>query len=205
MPAPFRMKLHQKSCCGCSIKTGALVICYITLIQAVVAILNILSGSAPEVGKDRDFSNEYKRDLTLVGVVTIVVVAHALYGIYKKKPGYMVPFLLFKLLILFIFTMILGFAPAIVDQMKTVFIRDQSASAEDFLPCFIITVLLYIAIEGYSLLILFSHYQNVRQEAFDAAHAPPVGFTAAIPDPMTVAPSYSGDLPKKQPPPPYAV
>lgn len=34
-------------------------------------------------GKDRDFSNEYKRDLTLVGVVTIVVVAHALYGIYK--------------------------------------------------------------------------------------------------------------------------
>lgn len=34
-------------------------------------------------GKDRDISNEYKRDLTLVGVVTIVVVAHALYGIYK--------------------------------------------------------------------------------------------------------------------------
>lgn len=67
----------------------------------------------------------------------------------QKKPGYMVPFLLFKLLILFIFTMILGFAPAIVDQMKTVFIRDQSASAEDFLPCFIITVLLYIGLYIY--------------------------------------------------------
>lgn len=36
-------------------------------------------------GKDRHLSNEYKRDLTWLGVVTIVIVAHALYGIYKVR------------------------------------------------------------------------------------------------------------------------
>lgn len=204
--SPTIMKLLRKSCCGCSVKTGALVICYIALVQAVVPILNILSNTAPEMTNDKKLANEYKRDLTWLSVVTIVVVAHALYGIYKKKAGYMVPFLIYKLILLFIFTLILGFAPAMTDEIKRHF---DHIREENVLPCVIVTSLFLIAIEAYFLLILFSHYQNVRHEAMEAANPPTVGFTAvAVPEaPETLAPysPYNNEIPKKQAPPPYAV
>lgn len=197
------MKLIRSTCCGCSVKTGALVISYITLIQAVVPILNILSNTVPDMSSDKKLSNEYKRDLMWLSVVTVVVVAHALYGIYKKKPKYMVPFMLYKLILIFIFTMILGFAPAMVDEIKKHFehIRDDNV-----LPCIILTSLFFLAVEAYFLLILFSHYQNVRHEAMEAENARPSSFSAAIPEPVTPPiPSYTSETSKKMAPPPYAV
>ncbi len=70
----------------------------------------------------------------------------------------------------------------------------------------ILLLFLVSALEGYFLLILFSHYLNLRQDALEAANVPTVGFSAAVAEGETAYPNaYAGDLPKKQPPPPYAV
>lgn len=202
------MKLMQKCCCGCTVKTGALIICYFALIQAVVPILNIISQTAPDIVDNKHLANEYKRHIMWMAVVTVVVVAHALYGIYKRKSGYLVPFLFYKLVILFFLTMMLGFAPAIVDELKewkSVFNNENEADA---LPSVIITILIMIGVEAYALLILFSHYTNLRHEAFQSANTPNVGFTSASPEMEGVVSypnTFTGEMPKKQPPPPYAV
>ncbi|KAK7571254.1 hypothetical protein V9T40_014858 [Parthenolecanium corni] len=158
---------------------------------------------------NKHLANEYKRHIMWMAVVTVVVVAHALYGIYKRKSGYLVPFLVYKLVILIFLTIMLGFAPAIVDELKgewkSVFSSENEADA---LPSVIITILIMIGVEAYALLILFSHYTNLRHEAFQSVNTPNVGFTSASPE-MEGAVSYpntfASDMPKKQPPPPYAV
>lgn len=152
----------------------------------------------------------------------------------------MVPFLLYKLVLVLILTMILGFAPAMSDEIKKHF---EHVNQDNVLPCVIVTSLFLIgmvlimylsslrkfniyqlnacyiffyhiqftyftAVEAYFLLILFSHYQNVRHEAMETANAPPTIFTSAVPEPAeNLAPyaPYNTEVPKKQAPPPYAV
>ncbi|XKL68981.1 hypothetical protein PGB90_006750 [Kerria lacca] len=200
------MKLLQKSCCGCTVKTGALVICNLTLIQAVVIVLEILSNRSPVEGKEVVFLNAiHRRDLSWYAVCSIIIVAHALFGIYKKKPGYMVPFLIYKLMMLFCLILTLAFAKSIIETIK---ISLPNENEDDVLPYFVITLLLTITLQAYALLILFSHYQNVRQEIREAANINSIGFTAPVPDAeasLRYPTPYDNEGAKKQPPPPYAV
>lgn len=64
----------------------------------------------------------------------------------------MVPFLLYKLILLFIFTMILGFAPAMTEEIKKYF---DHVREENVLPCVIATSLFLIG---------KSHVQNLPQK-----------------------------------------
>lgn len=59
----------------------------------------------------------------------------------QKKAKYMVPFMLYKLVLIFIFTMILGFAPAMVDEIKKHF---EHIREDNVLPCIILTSLFFL-------------------------------------------------------------
>ena len=107
---------YEKFCCGCNVVTCSKVFAIIGLIGG---ILNVISGSLSLAGTDATFDIIYyliRLDIilyaaTLDHVVTLVVSivisvvwmisdACLLYGISKKKPGFMMVWLVIKMILL---------------------------------------------------------------------------------------------------------
>uniref|UniRef100_A0A4P6DC17 Protein rhodnius neglectus n=1 Tax=Rhodnius prolixus TaxID=13249 RepID=A0A4P6DC17_RHOPR len=149
---PFKVPRYTIFCCGCSLRTG------VYIIGAINIVLFLLVGAEQitylimnrrfeyHLATDNFLENDLF-DLTIFA--RIIMAIFLIYGCYNDNPSYMLGFVLMQ--VIFITLLILS-------VLMFLIIHIVGIPAEEILIDSIGT-----AIEGYSAIIVFSHYRNLKE------------------------------------------
>ncbi|XP_075232576.1 uncharacterized protein LOC142330973 [Lycorma delicatula] len=145
----------KESCCGCTLEVGSKIIAwfnivFLTIASLIFVIVIIIFTTVSSDNKDLppEFRHISAAVIVVVGIIlvfSLLIVVFFIVGVYKKRPGYMLPWLILtgiglvlSVLVLLVYIFNIGINLALLQQIVT------------------------LAIRTYLFLVVYSYYQELK-------------------------------------------
>ncbi|KAJ9596638.1 hypothetical protein L9F63_012335 [Diploptera punctata] len=141
----------RQCCCGCSLKTGTIIIGVLNLIAAC---LGFGSGGVLLSQKETEFKTMGIVELILAAVLIIISIL-LIVGAMKDRPALLAPWMICAIIIMIVTIIIY-----IVGAAKAFQHSDSSTGVS-----YLISALIYSILETYFILVVYSLYRELRGNA----------------------------------------
>lgn len=132
----------ESCCCGCTLRTGTLILVYLSLIGA------LLSPFSPPQNTSKDSDSKPAEQPMYVkisgAVVGIIACVCALYGVYAERHGFLLPYLILETLSI-IYLIIFGILIVIINVLVGI-------------VYFLLTIPAF-----YFWLVIYNHYREIQE------------------------------------------
>ncbi|XP_065204587.1 uncharacterized protein LOC135834596 [Planococcus citri] len=188
------MVILQKCCCGLTLRTGSLIICYIVLVENTLSFLNVVTYSgevspAKSLISNRNETSGARFFNIWTSVFNIIIDCTGLYGIYKGRAPLLIPFLAYRTVTLVFMLFTLLNAKNIADALSEEIEKQVENGNEppDLFPAVLLLIILMMALELYCVLIVYSYYQILCQSTrMIAVNVPIVSYSTQPHDQLSM-------------------